>query len=99
MGERSTDSCPLKTTLLNNGCIYSMHNCKVNLNNWLCLSALSLHLFTLQCEKDAGMGLHIFTFTFMSSLTCLHTFWRAIPTSFYIFIFLLAVKLTVWEVK
>ena len=36
----------------------------------------------LQCEKEAGTGLCIFTFTFISSLSCLHTFWHAISTSF-----------------
>ena len=44
--------------------------------------------FTLQlnwCENDAGMRLCKFTFTIISSLPCLHTFWHAIPTSFYIF--------------
>ena len=30
------------------------------------------------------MGLCIFTFTFISSLLCLYTFWHGIPTSFYI---------------
>ena len=38
-----------------------------------------------QCENDAGMRLCKFTFTIISSLPCLHTFWHAIPTSFYIF--------------
>ena len=37
------------------------------------------------CENDAGMRLCIFTFTIISSLPCLHTFWHAIPTSFNIF--------------
>ena len=38
-----------------------------------------------QCEKDAGMGLCKFTFTFISPLPCLHTFWHAHPyVSFYI---------------
>ena len=36
------------------------------------------------CENDAGMRLCKFTFTIISSLPCLHTFWHAIPTSFYI---------------
>ena len=53
---------------------------------------LSLHLFTLQlgleCIKDAGRGLCMFTFTFISWLPCLHTFWRAIPTSYYMFFLL-----------
>ena len=31
------------------------------------------------------MRLCKFTFTIISSLPCLHTFWHAIPTSFYIF--------------
>ena len=38
-----------------------------------------------QCQNDAGMWLCKFTFTIISSLPCLHTFWHAIPTSFYIF--------------
>ena len=29
------------------------------------------------CEKDAGMKLCIFTFTIISFLPCLHTFWHA----------------------
>ena len=37
------------------------------------------------CENDAGMRLCKFTFTIIPSLPCLHTFWHAIPTSFYIF--------------
>ena len=37
------------------------------------------------CENNAGMRLCKFTFTIISSLPCLHTFWHAIPTSFYIF--------------
>ena len=40
---------------------------------------------TNQCQNDAGMWLCKFTFTITSSLPCLHTFWHAIPTSFYIF--------------
>ena len=40
---------------------------------------------TNQCQNDAGMWLCKFTFTIISSLPCLHTFWHAIPTSFYIF--------------
>ena len=36
-------------------------------------------------ENNAGMTLCIFTFTIISSLPCLHTFWHAIPTYFYIF--------------
>ena len=40
---------------------------------------------TNQCQTDAGMWLCKFTFTIISSLPCLHTFWHAIPTSFYIF--------------
>ena len=40
---------------------------------------------TNKCENDAGMRLCKFTFTIISSLPCLHTFWHAIPTSFYIF--------------
>ena len=42
--------------------------------------------------EDKKIGLCIFTFTFISFLPCLHTFWHAIPTSFYIsnvFLFLL----------
>ena len=39
---------------------------------------------TNQCQNDAGMRLCKFTFTIVSSLPCLHTFWHAIPTSFYI---------------
>ena len=35
--------------------------------------------------QDAGIGLCKFTFTVISFLPCLHTFWHAIPTSFYIF--------------
>ena len=53
--------------------------------------ATSLHLFffllhTAQwCKIDVGMGEALYTtFTFMSFLTCLHTFWHAIPTSLYI---------------
>ena len=34
------------------------------------------------CENDVGMRLCKFTFTIISSLPCLHTFWHAIPTSF-----------------
>ena len=44
--------------------------------------------------KDAGMWLCIFTFTSISSLLCLHTFWYTMPTNFYIsnaFIFLMVV--------
>ena len=37
-----------------------------------------------RCENDAGMRLCKFTFTIISSLPCLHAFWHAIPTSFYI---------------
>ena len=37
------------------------------------------------CKNNAGMRLCIFTFTIISFLPCLHTFWHAIPTSFYIF--------------
>ena len=37
----------------------------------------SLHLFTK--SKDVGIGLCIFTITFI--LPCLCTFWHAIPTS------------------
>ena len=37
------------------------------------------------CENYAGMRLCKFTFTVISFLPCLHTFWHAIPTSFYIF--------------
>ena len=33
-----------------------------------------------QCENNAGMRLCKFTFTIISSLPCLHTFWHAIPT-------------------
>ena len=40
---------------------------------------------TNQCQNDAGMWLCKFTFTIISSLPCLHTFWHPIPTSFYIF--------------
>ena len=36
-------------------------------------------------ENDVGMRVCKFTFTIISSLPCLHTFWHAIPTSFYIF--------------
>ena len=36
-------------------------------------------------ENDAGMRLCKFTFTIISSLPCLHTFWHAISTSLYIF--------------
>ena len=41
----------------------------------------------LLCEKDVGMGLcqYIDLCFHASSLPCLHTFWHAIPTSFYIF--------------
>ena len=45
-------------------------------------------VFTLVCNcnvKDVGIGLCKFTFTIISSLPCLHTFWHAIPTSFYFF--------------
>ena len=42
--------------------------------------------FTLQLQtnvkNDAGMRLCKFTFTIISSLPCLHTFWHAIPISF-----------------
>ena len=38
-----------------------------------------------QCEKDAGIGLCIITFTFMSSLPCLHIYWIVFPTSFLTF--------------
>ena len=31
---------------------------------------------------------YLATFAFISSLPCLHTFWHAIPTFFYIFTFL-----------
>ena len=37
------------------------------------------------CENDIGMRLCKLTFTIISSLPCLHTFWHSIPTSFYIF--------------
>ena len=39
------------------------------------------------CEKDVGMGLcqYVDLCFHASSLPCLHTFWHAIPTSFYIF--------------
>ena len=41
----------------------------------------------LQCEKDVGMGLcqYVDLCFHALSLPCLHTFWHAIPTSFYIF--------------
>jgi len=40
-----------------------------------------------ECEKDVGMGLcqYIDLCFHASSLPCLHVFWHAIPTSFYIF--------------
>ena len=37
------------------------------------------------CETDIGMRLCKLTFTIISSLPCLHTFWHSILTSFYIF--------------
>ena len=33
------------------------------------------------CENDIGMRLCKLTFTIISSLPCLHTFWHSIPTS------------------
>ena len=36
-------------------------------------------------ENDIGMRLCKLTFTIISSLPCLHTFWHSIPSSFYIF--------------
>ena len=47
--------------------------------------ASSPHRFYISLQKDVGIGLCKFTFTIISSLPCLHTFWHAIPTSFYIF--------------
>ena len=46
-----------------------------------------MHCLTVQCEKDVGMGLCLYVDLCFhaSSLPCLHTFWHAIPTSFYIF--------------
>ena len=42
------------------------------------------------------MGLYTMTFTFMlSSLPCLHTFWHAIPTSCYIFLFFFILVYTI----
>ena len=40
-----------------------------------------------QCEKDVGMGLcqYVYLCFHALSLPCLHIFWHAIPTSFYIF--------------
>ena len=40
--------------------------------------------FYITGENDAGMRLCKFTFTIISALPSLHTFWHAIPTSFYI---------------
>ena len=60
--------------------------CKQGRNDIIVKVNLQSHLFTLQlqtCENDAGMRLCKFTFTIISSLPYLHTFWHAIPTSFY----------------
>ena len=56
---------------------------KVNLQSLI--PASFSHWFSTVMQKDVGIGLCKFTFTIISSLPCLHTFWHAIPTSFYIF--------------
>ena len=56
---------------------------KVNLQSLI--PTLFLHQFATVVQKDVGIGLSKFTFTIISYLPCLHTFWDAIPTSFYIF--------------
>ena len=47
------------------------------------------------CENNAGIRLCKFTFTIISSLPCLHTFWHAIPISLYIFNVFLSLVITV----
>ena len=43
----------------------------------------------MQCEKDVGMGLSQYVDLCFHALSqpCLHTFWHAFPTSFYILMF------------
>ena len=56
---------------------------KVNLQNPI---PISFYIIVANwCKNDAGMRLCEFTFTIISFLPCLHTFWHSIPTSFYIF--------------
>ena len=59
--------------------------CEQGRDDIIIYKAISVHLFTLQLQaNDAGMRLCIFTFTIISSLPCLHTFWHGIPVPFYI---------------
>ena len=52
----------------------------------------------LSCEKDAGRGLCIFTFTFISYQPCSHTFWCATPTSFTFLMFFIFLFLYLFDV-
>jgi len=48
-------------------------------------AALKDAIYKLLCEKDVGMGLcQYIDLCFHASLPCLHTFWHAIPTRYFL---------------
>ena len=55
-------------------CEQGRDDIKVKVN----VKSIPTSFYTAECEKDAGTGLCTFTFTSISSLPCLHTFWHAI---------------------